>query len=178
MSPQEIALERQYNDEVMQLLEARITTSGYFRKQKIPELMAILKKGSTPFGRVNTKIAFDGDTYLTIEEKRTLTLNTRSKYSRRFIEYFDPASFEKIDPKDTLSLMYLDAFHRVSRKTELERFKKLGFIRQVRIQPDNCAQIKRLKKIHPIDDVPDLPLTGCNAQLCRCYYEAIVPKEI
>ena len=76
---------------------------------------------------MNTKIAFDGDSILTVDEKKKLGLNTRMKYSKKFIEYFDPESFKTIEPKDTLECMHLDAFYRVSRKDDLLNYKKEGF---------------------------------------------------
>jgi hypothetical protein len=36
----------------------------------------------------------------------------------------------------------------------------------------DCSKIKRLKKVWPIDQVPDLPLPGCTAKYCRCSFIA------
>lgn len=47
---EELELERHAKEEIMKLLETMIVSSGYFRKEKIPELMATLRKGSVPFG--------------------------------------------------------------------------------------------------------------------------------
>jgi hypothetical protein len=155
MTEKEIESERDFDNEVMKLLEDRIVASGYFKKEKIAELMANLNNSSVPFGRTNTKIAFDGNTFLTVEEKRALGLNTRMKYSKKFIAYFDAASFTKIEPKATLECMHLDAFHRVSRKREFLKLRNLGFVRQVKIVPfgdeGDCAKVKRLKKVYAIE---------------------------
>ncbi|MFA6213629.1 MAG: hypothetical protein WC714_29605, partial [Candidatus Obscuribacterales bacterium] len=112
MTKQEVELERQSNEEIIKLLEASIATSGFFRAEKIPELIANLRGGYIPFGRLNTKIALDDDIFLTVAEKKVLSLNTRMKYSKKFIEYFDPLAFKTIEPKATLECMHLDAFHR------------------------------------------------------------------
>jgi hypothetical protein len=179
---EQIEIERQSEEEVMKLLEASVIASGYFRQEKIPELISILRGDSDPFGRTNTKVAFDGDSFLTVEEKRKLGLNTRMKYSKKFIEYFDPTSFKTIEPKDALECMHLDAFHRVSRKKELLKLKKLGFVEKVKIVPVgdllDCKGIKQLRKIYNIEEVPELPLPGCDASFCRCYYEAIIPNDV
>ena len=174
---EQVELERQSNEEVMKLLEAKIVASGLFRAEKIPELIERLKGGMVPFGRVNTQVAFDGDVILTVKEKKALGLNARMKYSKKFIEYFEPSALKSIEPKATLECMHLDAFHRISRKKELLRFKELGFIKQVKIVPDDCKRVKRFKKIHNIEEVPELPLPGCDAPFCRCYYEPILAKE-
>jgi len=170
--------ESQSAEEVIKLLEASIIASGYFRKEKIPELISIFRKNSDSFGRANTRVVFDGDSFLTVEEKRKLGLNTRMKYSKKFIEYFNPLSFKTIEPKNALECMELDAFYRVSRKKELLNLKKLGFVKKVKIVPVgdvcDCKRIKQFKIIYNIEDVPELPLPGCDAPYCRCSYEAII----
>ena len=180
MSKQAIEAERKANEEVLHLLEASIIKSGLFRAEKIPELMEHLRSESVPFGRVNTAAAFDGDVLLTVEEKRALGLSTRMKYSKRFIEYFEPSALKENEPKSALSSIHLDAFFRVSRKKELFRMKENGILK-VKIVPTgdalDCKLIKRFKKIHNIEELPELPIPGCDAEYCRCYYEAIPPKD-
>lgn len=180
MTKEEDDLERQSNDEVLRILQKTIEESGFFVPEKIPELMARLKDGQIPFGRGNSKVAFDGDRNLSIEDKKALGLNSRMKYSAKFIGYFNPASFKTIEPKRTLECMQLDAFHRVSRKKELLKLKKSGWIKQVTIvscdDGDDCQEIKRLKKTYSIVEVPELPLAGCDAAFCRCWYQAVIPK--
>lgn len=181
VTEEQVESERHSNEEVIKLLEAKIATSGFFRAEKILELIAILKKGSIPYGRVNTGVAFEGDVVLSVKEKKALGLNSRMKYSKKFIEYFEPSVLKSIEPKATLRCMYLDAFHRVSRKKELLRFKELGFIKEVRIVPvedeRDCWQIKRFKKTWRIEEAPELPLPGCSAPYCRCMYEAIISRR-
>ena len=171
--------ELQGNNEVINLLEAAMRTSGFFRTEKIPELVSKLRSGSSPFARVNTIAAFEGGQILSVEEKRALGLNTRMKYSRELIECFVPTSLKTIEPKSVLENMHVGAFHRVERKRELLRFRELGFVKQIKIIPcgdeDDCSKIKRLRKIHDLDKVPELPLPGCTAPCCRCMYEPILP---
>lgn len=182
MTEQEVEVERKYNEEIMQLLEARIITSGFFRVETIPELMAKLRGASVPFGRTNTSVAFGADAILTVSEKKALGLNTRMKYSKAFVEYFDPVAFKTIEPKAFLQYIHIDAYHRVSRKKELLSLKKLGFVKEVKIVPvgddGDCESIKELKKIFRLEEVPQLPLPGCDASFCRCRYEAIIPNDI
>jgi hypothetical protein len=172
--------ELQDNEEVMKLLEARIIASCFFRAEKIPELVAKIRLGFSPFARLNTKVAFEGNEVLTVEEKKSLGLNTRMKYSKAFIEYFDPTTLRNIEPKALLEDMHLDAFHRVARKRDLLKFRDLGFVKQVKIVPvgdeRDCDKIKRFKKIHDIGDVPELPLPGCTAPYCRCMYEPVISE--
>jgi hypothetical protein len=174
---QQIDEEQQSNEEIMQLVEAAIFSSGVFKPEKIPYLMTKLRGGFSPFTRVNAKAASDGDVILTVAEKKALGLNTRMKYSKAFIECFDPSAFKRIEPKVFLENIHLDAFHRVSRKNELRRFRKVG-VRKVEIidvgDAGDCSKIKRFRKVHNLDDVPELPLPGCTAPYCRCMYIAKV----
>lgn len=174
--------ELQDNDEVINLLEAAMRTSGFFRTEKIPELVSALRNGSSPFARINTNAAFESDQVLSVEEKRVLGLNTRMKYSKAFIECFVPTSLKTIEPKSILENMHVGAFHRVARKRELLRFRELGFVKQIKIIPggdeDDCSKIRRFRKIHDLDEAPELPLPGCTAPYCRCRYEAILPDVI
>jgi hypothetical protein len=181
-TPQQVEMERQAHEDAMKRLEASMVASGFFRQEKLPELLALLKGGFRPFARINTKIAFRGDDLLTVEEKRALGLNTRMKYSRKFIEYFDPSVFAKIEPKSTLENMQIDASHRAARANDLCRWKELGYIKKVKIcctgDADDCSKIKQFRKVYGIDEVPELPISGCDSSLCRCFYQPVIPKKI
>jgi hypothetical protein len=185
VTEEQLELERQSNEEVIKLLEATVAASGFFRAEKIGELIAVLRGASFPFCRVNTRVAFGGDVFLTVKEKKALGLNSRMKYSKAFIDYFEPSVLRSIEPKAALEGMHLDAFHRVSRRNELRRFKELGFVDRVKIVPcedeRDCGAIKQFKKIWRIEEVPELPLPGCDAPYCRCMYEPIVspsPRQV
>lgn len=172
---QQIDEERQSNEEIMQLVEAACISSGVFLPEKIPYLMVKLRSGFNPFTRLNTKTASDGEVILTVAEKKALGLNTRMKYSREFIECFVPLAFKKIEPKAFLENIHLDAFHRVARRNDLRKFRQIG-VRKVEIlnvgDARDCGKIKRFRKVHSLDEVPDLPLPGCTAPYCRCMYLA------
>ena len=179
-SKKEIELERRSNEEIIQLLENNIISSGLFKKDRVPELIGKIRGVTVEFGRVNTKLAFEKDEVLSLEEKKSLGLNTRSKYSKFLIECFEPSRINEIDPRVVLENMHLAAFHKISRKKELQKFKNLGFVKKVKILPagdeDDCQKIKSCKKVYSINEVPELPLPECNAAYCRCCYEAVVPK--
>jgi hypothetical protein len=171
--------ERKKNEEIMKLLEEMIVKSGFFVPENIPELMITLKAGQGLFERVNTRCVFDGSVFLSVAEKKALGLNTRMKYSKHFIEYFKRAAFKTIEPKAALECMHLDAFHRVSRKMHLAKLRGIG-VKQVRVAPvgdaRDCGKVARMKKVYRIDEVPELPVAGCDSPYCRCIYEAIFPE--
>jgi hypothetical protein len=179
MTAEETAAEREADQEIMTILENSIIRSGYFKPERVAHLVAILKSGYAPFGRVNTRIAFKGEPILTVEEKRSLGLNTRRKYSRQFIEYFQPESLKNIEPHSVLEAMHLDAFHRVSRKKELRKLRQLGSVKQVKISWDaECIKIKSPNKIYPIESVPELPVPGCTAPFCCCIYVPVIAESL
>jgi len=180
-TPAMVNTERQKEAEIVALVRDRLESCGFVLPEKIAYLTGQLHDGFSPFTRVNTKSAFDGDTLLTVPEKRELGLNTRMKYSKNFIECFHSSAFKTIEPKSFLSDVHLDAFHRISRKYELQKLRGLGWIKQVEIMDvgdaRDCGKIKRFKKKHAIDAVPELPLPGCTAPYCRCMYTAVVPEK-
>lgn len=68
-------------------------------------------------------------------------------------------------------------------QSEITKYKKsdLG-IKKIKIIVDKqdldaCAAIKRMKKIHNINEVPIIPLDREKCQHCTCYYEPILPKS-
>ena len=88
-----------------------------------------------------------------------------------------------IEPKAALEGMHLDAFHRTSRREgRLRRFKELGFVKKIKIVPmgdsRDCAAIQRFRKIHNLDEAPELPLPECDAAYCRCDYQPILSRKI
>ena len=177
MNSAETQIERQKNALMLDLLEAAISKSGYFIPEKIPQLMSTFRAASHPFARMDTKAAEKGSTLLTKEQKIALGLNTRMKYTAEFITYFKPAALKRIEPKGTLFSMQIDAFHRASRRFEIIKFKKMGFIERVKIAPvGGCKKVQRIKKTYNIDEVPELPLPGCDEE-CHCYYEAVIPSR-
>ncbi|WP_175835751.1 hypothetical protein [Burkholderia multivorans] len=160
--------------EVERLVEARIVSSGLFIPDKIPDLMGRLRIADKPFQRLSIDSLLGGKFLLTVGEKRALGLNTRMKYTREFVEFFEPRALSTIEPKSLLSGILHAAFFEVARARSLARFEEAG-VGFVKIQPlgdpDCCAAVKRLRKQIPIESVPKLPLPNCTAEVCRCTFE-------
>jgi hypothetical protein len=116
----ETDIERQKNKQILELVEASVIRSGCFRPEKIPQLMLALRDPPT-FAQLNTKASEASNGLLSKEEKQSLGLNTRRRYSREFIEYFEPDALKTIEPITMLSSIQSDAFHRTSRKFTLIR---------------------------------------------------------
>jgi hypothetical protein len=161
--------------EVMKLLQARIVASEIFVPEKIPLLVSKLRGANGPFQRINTDAAFHGQTLLSVDEKKKLGLNTRMKYSHDFIACCDLAKIATTEPKGALVNMHHAAFFTVARKRELSRFQASGVVKSVRIaplgDPDACAAVQRLNRAYALDNAPELPLSKCDAKVCRCQYQ-------
>jgi len=59
----------------------------------------------------------------------------------------------------------------------LRRIRADGRFDQVRILADwaSCPVCKAAEGVHPIDDVPELPIEGCSSPYgCRCRYEPVL----
>lgn len=68
-------------------------------------------------------------------------------------------------------------------KADVIGYKKSSLcIRRIKIIVDKqdldaCAAIKRMKKVHDINEVPPIPLDREKCQHCTCYYEPVLPKD-
>ena len=166
--------------EMLALIEGELVASGAFKPEKIPELMAKLRKGVVPFTRIDSSRALAGDTLLTLEEKRTLGLNTRAKYTREFIDCCNPETFAEADPRDVIGTITLRAYHRIHQAESLRELKGTGIVRAVKItisgSPlDACENaIKESARTFSLDNAPELPLPGCDAEVCMCDYTPIL----
>jgi hypothetical protein len=164
------------DDKFMEIAEgiiAEIAQSGYFKAEKLPMLSEMVHRITRPgYGYLDP---FSYEDCLTLDEKKALGLNTRQKYSREMVECFSDAGLHHENPKEILKVLYYKIFHKISRKYELIRMKEVG-IKTVKIEDcgdeRDCQKIKKLKKLWPIDQVPELPLSGCTSEYCRCSYIA------
>jgi hypothetical protein len=159
-----------FNEIVNRTIE-EITNCGFFKPEKISLLAEKINKIAVP--GCGYQDPFSYDDCLSLDEKKSLGLNTRQKFSRDFIDCLSPQGLKHKNPKDILEVLWLKSYHAVHRRFDLLRMKKIG-IKKVEISPcddeRDCSKIKNFKKIWPIDEVPELPLPGCTADYCRCSY--------
>lgn len=148
--------------------------SGFFKEEFIPILSEKIKNISkVGYGYLDP---FDKTVCLTLEEKKSLNLNTRAKYSKELINGLTEKGILEVgNNRDFVKNMFLRNSHKVSRKYELKRLKEMGIKKVVLLDCNDerdCKAIKRLKKRWNIDEVPELPLPQCTAEYCRCMYIA------
>ncbi|CAJ9926343.1 Uncharacterised protein [Burkholderia pseudomallei] len=69
-----------------------------------------------------------------------------------------------------------DLTNRIQRKYDLKRWAAMG-IEKVKIipgKPSTCSNVERMRKVHPIDAVPEIPLAGCAEKFCFCTYHPLI----
>lgn len=173
MTPEMIKEEENKYDSIYNLFNESLVKASFVRKESIPTLLELFKKHSGPGLHFSFDRLFKNDPSISLEDKKKLGLNTRKKYSSRLIEIIVFEELQDRCPKELLEGLYLNAWHKIHRQEELKRMKSVG-VKQVRIldcgDERDCKKIKRAKKIFPIDEVPELPIEGCNASYCRCSY--------
>lgn len=178
MTNQEISEEARVIEEELRLAKQLIKESGLIKEEKLDQLLMVLAGSRSPFERLAVKQLTEGEPYLTAEEKKNLGLNSRMKYSKQFIDYFQTDVLPNIEPKSAIENIRLDAWHRAHRQGELDKLKRLGFVSHVKIMScddgGDCKQVIKFKGKYPLDNAPELPLKECNATFCRCYYEPVI----
>jgi hypothetical protein len=147
-----------------------LLNSAFFKQDKIPEILKRIRDTDEYSNNI-----FSYDDCLSLEEKKSLGLETRRKYPREMLDFMTDLGLKHDDPQGIISNIYYQADHKIQRKKELDRLKAAGF-KTVKIEDcgdqRDCKAIKRLKKVWPIDEVPELPLPNCKADYCRCTYIA------
>lgn len=166
-------LELQKYKEIAENTIITVNESGYFKSDFLPILSEMIYSITKP-GCTYTD-PFNKNACLSLEEKKDLGLNSRRKYSRELINGLTTKGLKAEDPNDLLKNIWFQNFHKISRKYELNRLKELG-LKYVQIlncgDERDCKSVKHCKKRWPINEVPELPLPGCNADYCRCCYIA------
>lgn len=172
-SEEQLKQEKQKCEEIAENTISEAKESGYFKDDFLSifaeKIYSISKVG---YGYTDP---FDKNDFLTLEEKKSLNLNARAKYPRELINGLTEKGLGAAKNRDFIKNMFLRNFHKVSRKYELSHLKESG-CKYVTISNSgderDCKAIKRLKKHWPIDEVPELPLSNCNSEYCRCCYIA------
>lgn len=149
------------------MLEARMRESGLFQEDRISGMLEQMKRGGLA-------AAFDGEELLSVAEKKASGINPRIRVSRGYFECLTENGRRADNPKDLLSNMYHDVFHRIERKYLLMNLRRAGFAK-VKLLPvgdrrDCKAAIGRRGNIFRIDSAPSLPLPECDAPYCRCTF--------
>lgn len=117
----------------------------------------------------------DGE-LLSLEEKRSLNINTRLKITRELYEVLTPAGIE-FGPKKVLESLYLKAIFDHNRHRDIARMKSLG-IKQY--SPMSCGDNRDCDWCTSMDgklisvevDFVQLIKENCTCDYCRCVLQA------
>jgi hypothetical protein len=147
-----------------------IEISGYFREEKLSYMEKIIPK----IGGYFTD-PFSYNDCLSDEEKEVLHINPELKISREMVNCMSGKGLAEKDPRHIIPIIYYMNVFAVSRKYKLMELRARGVtkVKIVSMGGDlDCKEIKDYNEVYSINEVPDLPLPGCNAAYCRCDFEA------
>jgi hypothetical protein len=148
-----------------------IEKSGYFKSEKIEHMEKIITK----IGGYLTD-PFSYNDCLTDEEKTALNINPEFKISREMADCMSEKGLAEADPRQIVPIIYYMNVFSISRKYKLMELRARGVLKVKIINMTGDLDCKEIEgytdKIYPINDVPDLPLSKCDAPYCRCDFEA------
>jgi hypothetical protein len=148
-----------------------IENSGYFKQEKLSYMEKIIPK----IGGYFTD-PFSYNDCLSDEEKAALHINPELKISREMADCMNEKGLSEKDPRHIVPIIYYMNLFSVGRKYKLMELRSRGItkVKIVTMGGDlDCETIKNYDNGgFPIDEVPSLPLPGCNAAYCRCDFEA------
>jgi hypothetical protein len=156
--------------EILARMMRDIEGSGYFKQEKLPHMEKIIPK----IGGYFTD-PFSYNDCLSDEEKEALHINPELKISREMVDCMNEKGLSEKDPRQIIPIIYYMNVFAVTRKYKLMELRTRGVtkVKIINMGGDlDCEEIKNHTGIYPINDVPVLPLPGCNAAYCRCDFEA------
>ena len=153
--------------------EKRLRESDVIRPEGVQVLLDAIGAHAKPGVHFNIERALPNQELLSLEEKKSLGLNSRKKYSRQLVRLVMCEHLHGRCPKELISDYYLSSWHQAARDALLQKMRSAGVV-DVRIlscsDERDCPHVLRMKRRFKIDDVPALPLQGCDAAYCRCTY--------
>jgi hypothetical protein len=145
-----------------------VKNCGFFRPEKYELLESIIPK----VGGYNND-PFSYSDCLNDEEKENLHIDTEYKVSREMVDCMNEYGLSQKDPRNIIPVIYYMNYFAVGRKYKLLEFKARG-VKKVKIFSAggdlDCKAVESVRRVFPLDSVPELPLRDCDAPYCRCEY--------
>jgi hypothetical protein len=114
----------QKSKELAEAIIADISTSGFFKPEKIPELSDKIRTLAV-YSLYNFTDPFNYDNCLTLEEKRNYKFNTRQKISREMIEFMTEAGLSHDDPKNIIKNSHIRQSNIINNKYRAMMYKEI-----------------------------------------------------
>jgi len=124
LNAEEQRLENEKFKEIADRAIEEITKCGLFKPEKIPILTEKINKITVPGYGFSDPFSYDD--CLSLDEKKTLGLNTRQKFSREYIESLSPSGLKHENPKDIFKNIWINKNRAVHSKYDRLRFEDLG----------------------------------------------------
>jgi hypothetical protein len=157
-------------NETLERMMRDIESCGFFKPEKFADLKLIIRK----VGGYNND-PFSYEDCLLFAEKEELRIDTDHKVSREMVECMTPKGLSQRDPHNIIAAIYYMNFFAVTRKYQLLELRARG-VRNVEIislgGDLDCRAVGKAKRKYPLEEVPLLPLSRCDAPYCRCEYAA------
>jgi hypothetical protein len=155
--------------EIMAKMMMDIEKSGFFKPEKLSYMEKIIPK----IGGYFTD-PFSYSDCLSDEEKAALHINPALKISREMVDCMSEKGLSEKDPRHIVPIIYFMNLFAVSRKYKLMELRARGItkVKLVNMGGElDCETVKCHTGVYSINDVPVLPLPGCDAAYCRCDFE-------
>ncbi|MDR1286397.1 MAG: hypothetical protein LBK08_02200 [Treponema sp.] len=155
--------------EILARMMRDIEKSGCFKQEKLSHIEKLIPK----IGGYFTD-PFSYNDCLSDEEKAALHINPELKISREMADCMNEKGLSEKDPRHIIPIIYYLNLFGIGRKYKLMELRTRGVtkVKIVNMGGDlDCEDIKSHNGVYPINDVPALPLPGCNAAYCRCDFE-------
>jgi hypothetical protein len=166
------------NNDIIPLVDIKLKESKYFTDEGITfveELLSQKKLSESSISEIMKP--FHAEPIIPLEMRKEYNINTRQKTNIDLFYKLTEDGKHCNCITDFLENIILSSVSKITNKYTLLQYKKEG-IKKVEIicagDDRDCPAVKKIKKPFKIDEVPELPLPECTAELCRCCYAPIV----
>ena len=175
--------EKQKNKEILEMIKSKIENNDNYTENCIKYILKILSRENFIMSSVQIVLKkFREEPCIGLEEKKQYKINTRQKVNKDFFYLLTDKGKHQEYILLELENIILSSTHKINNEYELRDLKKLG-VKYVTIECCNddrdCPAVKKYcNKEFKINQVPELPLPECTADLCRCIYSPIISNII
>ncbi|TAM15940.1 MAG: hypothetical protein EPN65_16635 [Pandoraea sp.] len=163
-SPEKLAEEANVKSDVYAALPDALRGVGVFRLDTIESLIAELRRRETDFQPVSA-YHLKKDAIFPLADGTMTTLHA----------CLIPEAGKNVNAVKLINRIAGDLTNRIQQKYDLQRWAAMG-VKSVKIYPGKphaCPRVQRIRKIHPIEEAPPIPLIDCTEKFCSCGYRPL-----